>query len=168
MAQHVRRHHAELQFDVHERLRRGRALAMATPRSRREKSHVFVGGRAVSAATAAQFAMPANHAGDNECDCGQKDDESYIFDLYEGPWCYCQEPAVSAPRFAYFNPPASRGPPEQINLIVGFVTVEKSYPNASAPLPAPVAEFGAVGGARRVLRFIGFNKISHENITASS
>merc|ERR1711871_132941 len=104
---------------------------------------MFAGGKAGAAAAGSSCAMPANHAGDNECDCGQKDADKYIFDSYQGPWCYCKQPQKGMPSAAYCQPPQST--PEQINLqvaspsvvVVGFVTYEHSFP--AAP---PVAMLG--------------------------
>ena len=59
---------------------------------------------ASSAKAGASCAMPANHAGDNECDCGQKDGETYIFDSYEGPWCYCKDTIAGENTTQYCNP----------------------------------------------------------------
>ena len=70
------------------------------------------------------------HSGDNECDCGQKDGDTYIYDSYEGPWCFCADPETGENTTQYCYPPKSI--PEQINLqlagsgliVVGFVTYE--------------------------------------------
>eukprot|EP00937_MAST-01D_sp_MAST-1D-sp2_P003571 g3571.t1 len=105
-----------------------------------------------TAAAGASCAMPANHAGDNECDCGQKDGETYIFDSYEGPWCYCKDPVAGENKTQYCNPPMQQ--PEQINLqvaaadavVVGFVTYESQLP--ASP---PVAELGPAGGTVALL-----------------
>ena len=42
-------------------------------------------------------AMPGARAGTHEKDCGLhcypgKDQWSYIFDSYAGPWCFCKDP----------------------------------------------------------------------------
>ena len=112
-----------------------------------------------SAAAAAHCAMPANHAGDNECDCGQKDGETYIFDSYEGPWCYCKDPAAGENKTQYCNPAAAASAPEQINLqmaaqnvvVVGFVTYEAALPAGAAAPPNPSALFGPKGETQAVV-----------------
>jgi hypothetical protein len=88
-------------------------------------------------------AMPAAQSGVHECDCGQKDGDLYIYDSYNGPWCFCSDPSAGSPTALYCTPP--KYTPEQINLqlaasdvvVVGFVTYEDAKP--SAP---PVAMFG--------------------------
>jgi len=99
------------------------------------------------AAAGSSCAMPAAHAGDNECDCAEKDGDTYIYDSYEGPWCFCKDPVPGENATQYCTP--AKHVPEQINLqlaasgivVVGFVTYEDV--NATDP---PVAEFGTVGG----------------------
>jgi hypothetical protein len=103
------------------------------------------------AAAGDSCAMPAAHAGDNECDCGEKNGDEYIFDSYEGPWCFCKDPVAGEANQQYCTPPKST--PEQINLqlaasgtiVVGFVTYEDS--NSTAP---PVAEFQPEAAAKPV------------------
>lgn len=110
-------------------------------------SAMFQGGTDAVAKAGSDCAMPANHAGDNECDCGQKDGDTYIFDSYEGPWCFCNNPEKGNPAM-YCNPP--KATPEQINLqvaspsvvVVGFVTYEDS-----TPTDPPVAMFGPSEGS---------------------
>ena len=104
-------------------------------------------------------AMPAAHAGDHECDCGQKpgEEEEYTLDSYQGPWCFCKPgPDGSLPNVtAYCDPPnGTASYPEQINLqvaasdvlVVGFVTYEKVLPAAS-----PQAMFGKKGGTMQAV-----------------
>jgi hypothetical protein len=98
---------------------------------------------AIPADAASSCAMPAAQAGVHECDCGQKDGDLYIYDSYNGPWCFCADPAAGSPTALYCSPP--KYAPEQVNLqlaasdvvVVGFVTYEDALP--SSP---PVAMFG--------------------------
>ena len=83
--------------------------------------------------------MPAAQSGAHECDCAEKDADTYMTDSYAGPWCYCADVKVGEPDKAYCNPPNATV--EQLNLqvaapdtiVASFVTYE--------PLPAgpPVA-----------------------------
>ena len=75
----------------------------------------------VPAGAGSQCAMPAAHAGDHECDCGQKDGDEYIYDSYNGPWCFCKDPDPGVPNSTalYCTPP--RHIPEQINLQVHII-----------------------------------------------
>jgi hypothetical protein len=99
------------------------------------------------AAAGSSCAMPANQSGTNECDCAEKDGDTYIYDSYEGPWCFCKDPVAGENRSSYCTPP--KHSPEQINLqlaasgtvVVGFVTYEDV-----AVADPPVAEFTPAGG----------------------
>lgn len=109
---------------------------------------MFADGK-VPSAIGNSCAMPAAHSGNHECDCGQKDSQLYIYDSYEGPWCFCQDPNDHENRAQYCTPPKYM--PEQINLqiaaadtiVVGFVTYEDTK---SLTLKRPVAQFGPTGG----------------------
>eukprot|EP00040_Diaphanoeca_grandis_P038935 m.257739 g.257739 ORF g.257739 m.257739 type:complete len:608 (-) comp35653_c0_seq1:175-1998(-) len=106
---------------------------------------MFIGGADGAKNAGSSCAMPGAHAGDSECDCGQKDNMTYIYDSYAGPWCFCQTaPGLIEPLYCT---PAMKTP-EQINLqlaapgviVVGFVTYE-----AEAVTNPPMAMYGIVG-----------------------
>jgi hypothetical protein len=87
-------------------------------------SRLFIGGK-VPANAGSSCAMPGASAGNNECDCAEKNATTYIEDSYAGPWCYCQN---GPPQ--YCTPPSSTV--EQLNLqlaashvvVAAFVTYE--------------------------------------------
>ena len=96
----------------------------------------FVKGARGSAAAGSACAMPGAQAGTHEKDCGLhchpgKDQWSYIYDSYAGPWCFCKDPIPGIENTSQYCTPALDNP-EQINLqyasptavVVGFVTYE--------------------------------------------
>jgi hypothetical protein len=88
-------------------------------------------------------AMPANHSGMHECDCGQKDDQRYMTDSYAGPWCYCLEAdGTPSTTTAYCTPPNATV--EQLNLQIADPTTVVASFVTYEPLPssAPVAMLG--------------------------
>jgi hypothetical protein len=97
-------------------------------------------------AAGSSCAMPANTAGDHECDCNEKDKATYIEDSYAGPWCYCATPDAGENRSQYCTP--SSASVEQLNLqiaavdvvVASFVTYE---PLPSAPAEARIRKVGA-------------------------
>lgn len=107
----------------------------------------FFADPATIAAAGSSCAMPAAQAGAHQCDCGEMDGDEFIFDSYEGPWCFCKDPVPGENATQYCTP--AKHSPEQINLqlaasgtvVVGFVTYEDV--NATDP---PVAVFGEAGG----------------------
>ena len=92
-------------------------------------------------------AMPAAQSGAHECDCGEKDADTYMTDSYAGPWCFCADSKGEWDQFgetskAYCTPPKSHV--EQLNLqlaapdtvVASFVTYE------DLPTAPPVAMLG--------------------------
>lgn len=96
------------------------------------------------AAYASNFCgMPANTAGNHECDCSEKDQYTFITDSYAGPWCFCKNPEPGENQTAYCDPPKSVV--EQLNLqLAGKGVVVASFVTYNEQLPEnpPVAMFG--------------------------
>eukprot|EP00756_Hemistasia_phaeocysticola_P036841 Hpha_TRINITY_DN16663_c1_g2::TRINITY_DN16663_c1_g2_i1::g.181626::m.181626 len=82
----------------------------------------FING---TAAAGSLCAMPGKQAGTHECDCGEKNAQTYISDSYAGPWCFCSDGTQQ-----YCN--AAQHTVEQLNLqlassdtvVAAFVTYE--------------------------------------------
>jgi len=99
----------------------------------------------VPADAANHCAMPAAQSGAHECDCAEKDADTYMTDSYAGPWCFCasgKHGEAASPDKAYCTPPPSHV--EQLNLqlaapdtvVASFVTYE------SLPTSPPIAMLG--------------------------
>jgi hypothetical protein len=140
------------------------------PAARRVNVSTLFAGGSLPAGIGNSCAMPGQHAGSNQCDCGNQEmtyDFDFVLSSFAGPFCFCKAPTdapanslYESPLAAYCEPPV--GVPEQINLqlaasdvfVVGFVTYE-AFPPA-----LPVAMLGEEGGGpmRRILG------VSHEFI----
>lgn len=103
-----------------------------TPWTSAGQDQLWANGK-VPADAASHCAMPAAQSGAHECDCAEKDADTYMTDSYAGPWCFCAASADGvAPTSdkAYCTPPNSHV--EQLNLqlaapdtvVASFVTYE--------------------------------------------
>ena len=107
-------------------------------------------------------AMPAASAGE---DLGDGHYNDLVINSFQGPWCYCKDPAPGNKHEQYCYPdPNNLNVPEQINLqlakqdvvVVSFVTREENGTTIST-LPSPVAEWKKVSDTGLATTVLGLS-----------